>query len=164
MGDLIDWPLLGFIAVNFLAASSGAVFKPGPWYQTLAKPWWCPPNWAFPIVWTIIFAMIAVSGWVAYYAAGGLAGAPWAFIAYGVQLAFNAGWSAVFFGLRRPDWGLVEVAFLWSSIVVNIALFALVDWRAAALLLPYLAWVTVAARLNQSIVRLNPRERGRAAA
>jgi tryptophan-rich sensory protein len=164
MADLIDWPLLGFIAVNFLAASSGAVFKPGAWYETLAKPWWCPPNWAFPLVWTIIFAMIAIAGWVAYNAAGGLSGAPYAFIAYGAQLAFNAGWSAVFFGLRRPDWGLVEVAFLWLSIAVNVVMFLLIDWRAGALLLPYLAWVTLAARLNQSIVRLNPQARGRAPA
>jgi tryptophan-rich sensory protein len=157
MAGYIDWVLIGFIAVNMIAAMSGAIFKPGAWYQTLNKPSWTPPNWAFPIVWTLIYAMIAVAGWIAYRTAGGLAAAPLAFTVYILQLALNAGWSAVFFGMRRPDLGMIEVAFLWVSIALNTMLFLAIDWRAGALLLPYLLWVTVAARLNQAICRLNPR-------
>ncbi|TVQ56201.1 MAG: tryptophan-rich sensory protein [Rhodobacteraceae bacterium] len=152
----IDFVLLGFIAVNVLAAMSGAVFKPGPWYEALEKPWWNPPKWAFPVAWTAIFALIVIAGWWAWRAAGGFAGAPWAFVFYGLQLLLNAGWSAVFFGMRRPDLALVEVGALWLSIAVTAALFFRIAPEPGALMLVYLAWVTFAARLNHKIWRLNP--------
>jgi tryptophan-rich sensory protein len=154
----IDWTLAGFVLVNVAAAMSGAVFKPGAWYESLTKPWWTPPNWAFPLVWTTIFAMIAVAGWRAHQVAGSLGAAPWAFGAYFAQLALNALWSAVFFGLRRPDLGLAEVALLWLAILINLVLFLAVDLWAGLLIVPYLAWVSLAANLNRSIWRLNPDE------
>lgn len=159
----LDLTLLGFVAANFAAAMSGAVFKPGPWYDRLSKPAWNPPDWLFPIAWTILYAMIAVAGWLAWEAAGGFAGAPWAFVFYALQLALNAGWSAVFFGMRRPDLALIEVAALWAAIVATVVAFAGVSAAAAWLMTPYLLWVSFAARLNHKIVRLNPAERGRTA-
>ena len=148
--------LLGFIGVCFGAATSGAVFKPGLWYERLAKPSWIPPMWAFPVAWTVLFAMIAVSGWMVWKQAG-LAGAGVAFAVYGMQLALNAGWSALFFGLRRMDLALFEVVALWSAIAANIFVFAPHSETAAWLLVPYLAWVSFAAFLNVVMVRLNPR-------
>ena len=156
----IDWTLAGFILVNVAAAMSGAVFKPGDWYKGLAKPWWTPRDWMFPVVWTLLFAMIAVSGWMAYRAAGGIAAAPWAFAAYFGQLALNAGWSAVFFGMKRPDLGLLEVAFLWLAILANVILFLMVDVTAGLMLVPYFLWVSLAANLTRAIWRLNPEESG----
>jgi tryptophan-rich sensory protein len=99
--------------------------------------------------------MISVSGWLVWKEAG-LAGAAAAFVIYGVQLALNAGWSALFFGARRIDLALIEVAFLWASIVATIAAFAVHSNLAAWLLAPYLAWVSFAAFLNLVMLRLNP--------
>jgi hypothetical protein len=55
--------LLVFVALNFLAASSGALFSPGRWYEDLRKPAWRPPNAAFPVVWTVLYILIAIAGW-----------------------------------------------------------------------------------------------------
>ena len=153
----IDWGLMAFVAVNVLAAMSGAVFKPDQWYDNLNKPSWNPPKWAFPVVWTIIFAMIALAGWIAYRAAGGLGGAPWAFVFYGLQLVLNAGWSAVFFGMKRPDLALIEVGFMFAAILINLILFWQISTAAGLLMVPYLVWTAIAARLTMKIVELNPR-------
>src|SRR5579875_920782 len=96
--------LLPFLAVCFVTALSGAVFRPGEWYESLSKPSWRPPNWLFGPAWAVLYVCIACSGWLVWGAAG--IGAETALIIYGVQLLLNAGWSAVFFGLRRPDLAL----------------------------------------------------------
>ncbi len=146
--------LAAFLAVCFAAASSGAFFRPGAWYRSLRKPAWTPPNWLFAPAWTVLYILIAISGWLVWRKTG-LDGAPAAIAAYGFQLAFNAGWSAVFFGMRRPDLALFEIAALWLSIALTIGLFIPIDTLAALLLAPYLAWVTFAATLNFSVWRLN---------
>lgn len=156
----IDWTLLAFVGVNVVAASSGAVFKPGAWYERLAKPSWNPPKWAFPVAWTIIFGFIAVAGAIAWRSGGGFAGAPFAMGLYLLQLALNAAWSAIFFGMRRPDLAMIEVLALWAAVAAATAAFFMVDPRAGWLMTVYLAWVTFAARLNHKIWRLNPDEKG----
>ena len=147
--------LLPFIAACFCVALSGALFRPGTWYEGLAKPSWRPPNWLFAPAWTVLYICIALAGWMVWRAAG-TAALP-ALAVYGVQLLFNAGWSAVFFGLRRPDWAFGELILLWLSIAATIAGFAPISHAAAILLMPYLAWVTFAGVLNVSIWRLNAR-------
>ena len=144
----------GFIAVNFLAASSGAIFKPGAWYEGLEKPSWTPPNWAFPVVWSVLFLLNAVAGWLVWQAGANAQIA--VFSLYGASLAVNAAWSAFFFGMRRMDLALIDVAILWLSIVAVIIVFATVSVAAAALLLPYLAWVSLAGVLNWRMIQLNP--------
>jgi tryptophan-rich sensory protein len=145
---------LSFIAVNLLAASSGAIFKPGPWYESLQKPVWCPPNWLFAPAWMVLFLINAWAGVRVFEAA-----APEAVVGlmtlYGISLVLNAGWSAFFFGAKRPDWALAELVFLWLSIFAQILLFAPVDQTASFLLMPYLAWVSFAGVLNFSMWRLN---------
>jgi translocator protein len=152
----MDFALLGFVAVNVLVAMSGAVFKPGDWYESLDRPDWRPPNWAFPVVWTLLYAMIAAAGWLAWREAGGFGGAPVAFLLYAAQLALNAAWSWLFFGRKRPDLALMEMAALWLAILANALAFHAVTPLAGWLLVPYLAWVTVAFALNLSILRRNP--------
>jgi tryptophan-rich sensory protein len=150
-----DWiALAGFVAACFAAASSGAFFRPGDWYRGLRKPAWTPPNWLFAPAWTLLYILIAVSGWLVWRKTG-LAGAPAAFAAYVLQLVLNAGWSAIFFGMRRPDLALFEVVALWIAIALTIVTFGQVEPFAALLLVPYLAWVTFAAALNLSVWRLN---------
>ena len=151
--DLVS--LLPFLAACFCAALSGAFFRPGTWYEGLAKPRWRPPNWLFPPAWTILFVCIALAGWTVWRTQS--PAIPGALAVYAVQLLLNAGWSAVFFGLRRPDWAFAELSLLWLSIAANIAVFAPISATAAWLLVPYLAWVTFAGALNLSIWSLNRR-------
>lgn len=146
--------LFGFGLACFLAATTGGIFRPGEWYERLAKPRWRPPNWLFGPAWLVLYSLIAYAAWTVWRQAG-FAGAPLAMAAFFVQLLFNAGWSWVFFGLRRPDLAFVELVGLWLSIVAMIAAYAQVDGTAALLMVLYLAWVTFAGALNFAIWRLN---------
>lgn len=132
-------------------ASSGAFFKPGTWYDSLAKPDWTPPGWVFPVVWGVLYTMIAVSGYLILQAQGwGLPLALWV-----LQLIFNAGWSGFFFGLRRMDIAFVDVCLLWLSIALLIVVAWSISQWAALLLVPYLVWVTIAAALNLRVWQMN---------
>ena len=142
-----------FIGACFCAALSGAFFKPGDWYEGLAKPRWRPPNWLFPPAWSVLYVCIAVAGWLVWRADSTASNV--ALVVWGVSLLFNAGWSAVFFGLRRVDLAFGELVLLWLSIAATIGVFAPVSTAAAWLLAPYLAWVTFAGVLNLSIWQLN---------
>ncbi|WAP70251.1 TspO/MBR family protein [Jiella pelagia] len=142
-----------FVVIVLAVASSGAVFKPGAWYEGLDKPGWTPPNWVFPTVWSLLYVMIAIAGWRVYETAG-LVATP--FIVYAVQLALNAAWSALFFGLKRPGLAFADVLALWVAVAVNALVFYPVDAIAGLLMIPYLAWVTAAACLNFSVWRRNP--------
>jgi len=146
---------LGFVAVCLLAAITGALFRPGDWYERLAKPSWRPPNRLFAPVWTILYFTIAASGWLVWREAG-FATAALPLTVYGLQLFFNAVWTPLFFGLHRVDLGFIDIVLLWLSIVATIALFYPIHMSAALILLPYLAWVTFAVALNFAIWRLTP--------
>ncbi len=98
--------------------------------------------------------MIAVSGWLVWQRAG-FAGAALPLAVYAVQLALNAAWTPLFFGLHRPDLGFLDIVLVWLSIVATSALFYPIHAGAALLLIPYLAWVTFAAALNFAVWRLN---------
>jgi len=143
-----------FVLANLAAASSGAIFRPGAWYAGLAKPPWTPPNWAFPVTWSVLFVLNAVAGWLVWLTGG--AEAMGALVLYGVSLAINASWSGVFFGLRRMGLGFVIVVMLWLSIAAVMAAFAPINAVAAGMLAPYLAWVTIASALNLRVWQLNP--------
>jgi translocator protein len=147
--------LLGFTAACFFAAITGAVFRPGDWYERLAKPSWRPPNRLFAPVWTFLYFTIAISGWLVWREAG-FGGGAQPLAIYSFQLVLNAAWTPIFFGLHRPDLGFLDIVLIWLSIIATIALFFPIHAAAALLLLPYLAWVTFAAALNFAIWRLNP--------
>ena len=74
---------------------------------------------------------------------------------FALNAILNISWSFLFFSLQRPDWALVEVAFLWASIVALMLVVSRWSSLAAVLLIPYLAWVTTASVLNYEIVQLN---------
>ena len=133
-------------------AVSGMLFKPGAWYAGLAKPWWTPPNWAFPVVWLILYTSMSVAAArVAVSPEGPILIALWA-----TQIAFNTLWSGVFFGLRDIRAGLFIMAALWFSVLVATVAFWQADVIAGALFCLYLAWVTVAFALNFSVWSRNP--------
>lgn len=150
-----DWlGLVAFLALTFGTAAIGSQFMPGEWYERLAKPEWTPPNRVFGPVWTVLYALIALAGWLVWRERG-IAGARVALALYLLQLALNAAWSWLFFGLERPGAALVEIAVLWCVILATALAFRRVRRLAAVLLLPYLLWVSFASALNFAIWRLN---------
>ena len=127
----------------------------GPWYYRLHKPSWQPPDWLFGPAWTLIFAMAALAG-VLYWKRSMNRSARQRILAVFALNAFlNTLWSLLFFRLKRPDWALYEVGFLWLSIILLIVLLSRESRMAAWLLAPYLAWVSFASLLNWTIVQLN---------
>lgn len=120
-------------------------------YASLNQPSWAPPGWLFGPVWTILYAMIAVSGWLAWRRAGWTA----ALTVFAMQLALNAAWTPIFFGAGRYGWALVDITVLWVLIGLTIGLFRRISRTAALLLVPYWLWVTYATTLNAAIVAMN---------
>jgi tryptophan-rich sensory protein len=127
----------------------------GPWYQSLREPSWKPPDAAFGVIWTAIFSLAAIAGVLAWRADRSLRGRQRIIGQFAVNGFFNLLWSLVFFKLQRPDYALVEVAFLWLSILALIVLLYRKSPLASLLLIPYLLWVAVAAALNYQVVVLN---------
>lgn len=144
--------LLVFLGLVGLAAITGARYMPGAWYQGLAKPAWTPPDWLFPIAWTVLYFMIAIAGWKVWQAEG--LGA--ALVIWLVGLVLNATWSYVMFGRHEIGLALVNVAALWLSIVAFIWAAWHVDRDASYLFMPYLVWVSFATALNAAVWQLNP--------
>lgn len=148
-----------FLAACGAAAATGALFSPGAWYRSLHKPVWTPPDWLFPVAWTTMYlCMSAAAARVAVLPDAGQALALWS-----VQIAFNALWTPVFFGLKRMGAGLVVVLCLWVAVALTLVALWRLDWIAGLLFAPYLTWVTVASALNATVWRMNPQERGRKA-
>lgn len=144
--------LAGFFVLVIVAASTGALFTPGPWYAALNKPTWTPPNWAFPVAWTALYAMIAVAGWRVYEANG----IGPALIVWSISLVLNMAWSWIMFGEKQIGWALADLVLLWLSIVAFILLAWPLDRLAAWLFVPYFFWVSFAGALNFAVWRLNP--------
>lgn len=141
-----------FLAATFGAGATGALFPTGEWYKSLDKPDWTPPNWVFPVAWTSIYLLISFAG----ARVAGLEGSGYAMAFWGMQIAFNALWTPVFFGLRGLRKSLPIMVCLWVAVLgCTVTHFQLDIWAGLAFV-PYLVWVTVAAALNVSMVRLNP--------
>lgn len=144
-----------WLVLCFAAAAPGGIWPPGAWYAALNKPAWNPPAWIFGPVWTTLYAMMAVAAW-RVWKPGGFAAQRAPLGRFLAQLALNAAWTPLFFGWHRPGLAFAEIVLLWLAILWTIAGFRRVDRVAAALLLPYLAWVSFAALLNFTLWRLNP--------
>jgi benzodiazapine receptor len=137
------------IGVGFLGnvAGGGGV---DDWYRELNKPSWTPPDWVFPVMWTTLYILMGVSSWLVW-TEGGFSLQAYPLGAYIFQLVLNFLWSPIFFGMHRVGHALVEIIILWLAIAVTIYLFFPVNAVAAYLLVPYIAWVTVATALNAYI-------------
>ena len=146
--------LAGWVTLCFGAASLGALFPPGEWYGSLRKPVWTPPAWVFGPMWTLLYLMMGVAAWMVWRR-GGWRAQRLPLGCFLVQLALNAAWSPLFFGLHRPDLALADILFLWLAIAATLAAFWFRTRLAALLLLPYLAWVSFAALLNLALWQLN---------
>ena len=146
-----------WLSLAFAAAALGAMasVQAGEFYASLVRPGWAPPGWLFGPVWTTLFFMMAVSAWLVWRARGFM-GAWGALMLFVTQLAANSLWSWLFFVWHEGALAFAEVVLLWVMIAATIFLFWRVSKLAAALLMPYLAWVSFAALLNFSVWQLNP--------
>lgn len=145
------WLAIFLVGVVGMGSAIGLLTQPGDWYAGLAKPGFNPPNWLFAPVWTLLYVMIAIAGWLVWLdLPDSTAMRLWL-----VQVALNFLWSPVFFGLHSIGLALAIIVLLLAAILGFIA----AAWRrkpaAAALFVPYAAWVGFATLLNASIWQLN---------
>lgn len=151
----------GALALLLLATGAAAVagaiasIRAADFYQQLAKPAWAPPAQAFGPVWSVLYVLMAIAAWLVVRAWGWPRARP-AIALYVVQLAFNALWPWVFFRWRLGGAAVVEILLLWALLLLTVAAFRRARPLAAALLLPYLAWVTFAAALTYAVWQRNP--------
>lgn len=130
------------------ALSFGGLFQPGEWYTQINRAPWTPPNIAFPIVWTALYLMIALSGWIIAKSGKPLLMALW----WG-QLLLNAAWSWLFFGQHWVLLALIDIALILVLVGILIRQCrANIDLKTAGtLLVPYFAWLALAFSLNAYI-------------
>ncbi|WP_198672086.1 TspO/MBR family protein [Pseudogemmobacter bohemicus] len=143
--------ILFIVPVILVGWIIGWLNVPGPWYESLAKPLFNPPNWVFAPVWTALYGVIGVAGWRSWEKSDNL-GLRSLWI---LQLVLNYAWSPAFFGLENPRLALLVIGLLFMTILTFIMRARKSEKVSAALFLPYLAWVSFAAVLNFEIWRLN---------
>ena len=151
------YPRLPESTATFAAAALGSAATTtsvGTWYGELAKPAWNPPRWIFGPVWSALYIVIAIAGWRVWRHHENPGTRP-ALVWFFAQLGLNALWSFLFFGLRRPDLALIEIVVLLAALVVLQVKFWRIDRVAAALWMPYVAWVSFASVLNAAVWWLN---------
>ncbi len=147
------WAAAGAVVV---ALAGMGVTELGPWYEALKQPAWKPSDVWFGPAWTLIYTLAAVAAVKAWFGCALRRERTQLVAAFALNGALNVLWSWLFFRARRPDLALAEVVLLWLSIALLMVLAARGSSAAAWLLAPYLLWVSFAAALNLSVVRLNP--------
>ena len=147
--------LIAGLAASIVALLGATITEIGPWYHSLIQPRWAPPDVAYGVAWTAIYAFTALAGVTGWLAMPTWREREWLLGMLALNGFLNILWSLLFFRLHRPDWAVFEVLALWLSIAALI----LITWRrsmaGALLFLPYLLWVTFAGYLNMTIVHLN---------
>ncbi len=146
--------LIGWLALTFCAAATGAFVSTGGWYADLIKPAWNPPGWVFGPVWTTLYIMMAVAAWLVWRE-GGWKVQRLPLTMYLMQWLLNALWTPLFFALHQPGWAFAEILILLATLLVTILLFWQVKLAGALLLVPYTLWTAFAAVLNFTIWQLN---------
>lgn len=149
--------LVGFVVVSLAAGAIGGWATAGSvdtWYPTLDKPAFTPPGSVISTVWTVLYVVMGVAAWRVWRRVG-TAAEPGPLTLFGIQLALNAVWSLVFFGLQSPGGALVEVLALGAAVAATTLSFWRVDRWAGWLMVPYLAWVAFATVLNATIWWMN---------
>lgn len=126
-----------------------------PWYAGLAKPSFNPPNWIFGPVWTTLYVLMMIAAWRVLNLPECAPGRQTALGLFFVQLALNAAWSWMFFGVRSPALGLVNIIPQLILIYATVASFWKLDRLAATCMMPLAVWVSFATLLNIAIWRLN---------
>ena len=152
--------LAGFIAASFVTGAIGSwatIVNVRAWYPLLNKPTWNPPGWIFGPVWSLLYVLMGVAIWRVWRTGNkeNSSAIKGAVAVYFVQLVFNALWSVLFFGLKKPGWALADISVLWFILVGLLIHIWRIERIAGLLWLPYVLWVSFATVLNTAIVRLN---------
>jgi tryptophan-rich sensory protein len=149
--------LAGWLGIVFVAAAVGAIasLDAASFYGGLLRPSWAPPAAVFGPVWTALYLLMAVAAWMVWRTASTPA-RRWALVLFVVQLALNALWSWLFFAWHRGALALGDILLLWVLIAATVVAFGRIKPLAAALLVPYLLWVSFACALNYAVWQLNP--------
>jgi benzodiazapine receptor len=151
--------LMGAIVLCQADGGLGAVFTakaiPG-WYAALQRPSFNPPNWVFGPVWTLLYTLMGIALYRIWQMDPSVSGRSPALAFFFIQLALNALWTPLFFGLHALWLAFVEIILMWMAIALTAYQFYPLDPPAAWLLAPYLAWVSFAGLLNYTYARLNP--------
>lgn len=152
----MTFPLIFAIAwALILGAGGGLLTSIGKWYRDLKKPGWQPPDWLFGPAWTIILGLAAWAFYRCWPAAEAAGESGWLITLFLVNGLCHFAWSPIFFTFKRPDWALIEVPFLWASVLMLVLSLNRWDDLAPWLIVPYFVWVSFAAALNWKIVQLN---------
>jgi benzodiazapine receptor len=141
-----------------LAGAAGSIFTASSltdWYSLLEKPVFNPPSWVFFPVWTLLYTLMGISLYIVWEKGLHDREVKIGLIIFGIQLVLNILWSFLFFGLRSPYYGFVEIIFLWLAILLTIIQFRNISKTASYLLVPYILWVSFAALLNYNLWILN---------
>ncbi len=149
----MDWlTFFIFMITCCVAASTGTLFPTGEWYKSLTKPVWNPPDWLFPIAWSILYVIIAYAGMRIALVANEY---PFAIALWALQISLNTIWTPVFFGLHKIRLAMWFMLGLWSTVLFMVLTYWSVDLLSSVLLIPYFFWVSFAAALNYKIMTLN---------
>lgn len=146
---IIGCELVGIVSTPFTISAIPT------WYRTLNKPFFSPPNWIFGPVWTTLYLLMGISAFLIWQKGLKKKKVKEAITYFGIQLFLNFIWTFLFFGLRNPLLGLIDIVVLWIFIVLTIVKFYKLSRPAAYMLIPYLLWVSFATILNSSILILN---------
>ena len=141
--------LTGFLG-SFLTMDSVST-----WYAELSKPSFNPPDWAFGVVWPILYIMMGVAAFLIWRKGTGSKQVKIALGLFLVQLVLNGMWTPIFFGLHMMGLALAEIILLWMAVLATIVGFWRLSKTAACLLIPYILWVSFAITLNASHWYLN---------
>ncbi|MBS3089029.1 tryptophan-rich sensory protein [Candidatus Pacearchaeota archaeon] len=155
MKKRINWKILALsFLVVLLVAAAGSLFASSKrnteWYQSI-KPEITPPNYIFPLVWNILFTLIAISLYIAWTSSSPKQKNK-LILFFGINLALNLVWSIIFFTLKNPALAFAELILFWLSIIYILIITYKINKISAYLLVPYLLWVTFAGYLNYLIV------------
>jgi len=152
------WALVSVPLIIFLGALSGLLSNSGQanhWYAQLNKPDVMPPGWAFGVIWTTLYALMGLSVAMVLDARGA-AGRPVALTLFGLQLCANLAWSPVFFALHQAHFAVLLLVIILVLALATTLLFGQIRTVSAWLMVPYLAWLCIAASLAYQTDQLNP--------
>ncbi|WP_010216137.1 TspO/MBR family protein [Sphingomonas sp. PAMC 26621] len=145
----------GMLLLGFGAARLSPTGSENRWYAALNKPAYNPPDWVFPVAWSLLYVILGVALAMILNARGARLRTPAVIVFFG-QLVLNLAWSPLFFGLHQVVVALVLVGLMFGVTMLMTILFSQVRGLAAVLLVPYLVWLLFAAYLNYEILALNP--------
>ena len=143
-----------FLITTFSASFIGGIttfkFKE-PWYSTLVKPSFNPPDWVFGPVWTILYILMAIAIWNVWIKSKNIN----LVYLYFIHLFFNTTWSVVFFGFNQIELALINLIVLILFIVILFRKYKVISKLSAYLMIPYFLWCCFALLLNLNLIMLN---------